>query len=81
MLQEANILTMNTLSDTTGCIDECVYDMCDIPGTHVPPELNRQVRALFAHRINEYIRFHAAAHRKDRSPLVDLGTYMDGYEE
>lgn len=81
MLQEAGILTMNTLSDTTGCIDECVYDMQVIPGAHVPLELNRQVRALFAHRIEEYIRFHAAAHRKDRSALVDLGTFMDGYEE
>ena len=81
MLQEANALTMNTLSDTTGCIDECVFDMRDIPGAHVPPELNRQVRALFERGIKEYIRFHSASHHKDRSPLIDLGTFMDGYAE
>ena len=81
MLREANALTMNTLSDTTGCIDECVYDMQEIPGAYVPPEINRQVRSQFERGIGEYIRFHAASHKKDRSPVVDLGTFMDGYEE
>lgn len=81
MLRESLPLTMNILSDTTGCIDECVEDMQTIPGTHVPPELNRQVRALFSRRIGEYIRFRAMSKQKDRSPLVDLGTFMDNYEE
>lgn len=81
MLQEAGPLTMDTLADTTGCIDECVYDMQAIPGAHVPPELNRQVRAQFSRGISEYIRWHTGAHKKDRSPLIDLGTFMQGYEE
>lgn len=82
MLQESGIpLTMNMLSDTTGCIDECVYDMQSIPGVHVPPELNRQVRSQFERRITEYIRFYRANHHTDRSPIVDFGTFMDGYEE
>lgn len=82
MLQESGItLTMNVLSDTTGCIDECVEDMQSIPGAHVPPEINRQVRAQFEHRIREYVRFHGAAKKVDHSPLVDLGTFMDFYEE
>lgn len=74
-------LTMNVLSDTTGCIDECVYDMAAIPGTHVPAELNRRVRDQFAPRLMEYVRFNRAAHKPDTSPRVDLGTFMDGYEE
>lgn len=82
MLQESGVpLTMNMLSDTTGCIDECVYDMQTIPGAHVPADLNRRVRDLFSRGITEYIRFHVAAHRVDRSQTIDLGTYMHGYEE
>lgn len=82
ILQESGFpLTLNVLSDTVSCIDECVEDMRRIPGAHVPPEMNRQVKTLFARSINEYVRFHCASHRQDRSPLVDLGTFMDGYEE
>lgn len=82
LLQESGLpLTMNVLSDTTGCVDECVYDMRLIPGAHVPAALNRQVRAQFEKGINEYIRFHGAASTKDHSPLIDLGTFMEGYEE
>lgn len=79
MLQNANVLTMNALADTTGCIDECVYDMQQIPGAHVDPALNRQVRDLFARGIDEYIKFHSKG--LDRSPALDMGTFMDGYEE
>ena len=82
MLQASGLpLTMNMLSDTTGCIDECVYDMRELPGVRVPADLNRQVRDLFARGIGEYIRFHRASKKKDTSPLIDLGTFMDGYEE
>ena len=81
MIQEAFPLTMNILSDTTGCIDECVEDMAEIPGAHVPPEMNRAVREQFSRGIGEYIRFHSAAKKVDHSPLVDLGTFMDNYEE
>jgi hypothetical protein len=52
-----------------------------IPGVHVPPALNRQVRDLFAPGIREYIRFHRASKKADTSPLINLGTFMDGYEE
>lgn len=74
-------LTMNVLSDTTGCIDECVYDMRQLPGARVPADLNRRVRDQFARGIGEYIRFNRASKKADTSPLVDLGTFMDGYEE
>lgn len=82
MIQESGIsLTMNVLSDTTGCIDECVEDMQSIPGAHVPAEMNRAVRKLFERRIGEYIRFHSVSEKVDKSPVVDLGTYMENYEE
>ena len=82
MLQESGVpLTMNMLADTTGCIDECVEDMRSIPGVRVPADLNRRVRDQFARGIGEYIRFHRASKKQDASPLIDLGTFMDYYEE
>ena len=82
LIQESGMpLTMSALANTTGCSDECVEDMQQIPGVHIPAEMNRQVKKLFARGINEYIRFHVSSPMVDRSPLIDLGTYMDYYEE
>lgn len=82
LLQHSGMpFTMNVLANATGCSDECVDDMRSIPGAHVDPDLNRRVRDLFAPHIKEYIDFHRAAKKRDRSPLVDLGTFMDFYEE
>ena len=77
-LQNAFPLTMNVLTATTGCSDECVDELRMIPGAHVPAELNREVDRLFSRGIDEYIRFHRAA-KSDRSQVLDLGTYMDNY--
>jgi len=80
MLREAFPLTINVLTDTTGCSDDCVDGLRQIPGTHVDPALNREVRKLFSKGIREYIRFHREQ-REDRSHVLDLGAYMEGYEE
>ena len=74
-------LTMNVLAATTGCSDECVDEMQRIPGAHVPAELNRAVRDQFAPRLKEYIDFYRASPKVDRSAVVDLGAFMDNYEE
>jgi len=81
MLRSALPLTMNILTDTTGCSDDCVSDLQKIPGVNVPKELNREVKNLFSRGISEYIQFCKASAKADRSPLVDFGTYMDFYEE
>lgn len=73
--------TMNVLTNTTGCSDECVDELQTIPGTHVSPELNAQVRDLFAPHIMEFINFHRSSPKVDNSHLLDFGTFMDGYEE
>ena len=80
-LQQEIPLTMNVLTATTGCSDECVDELRTIPGVHVAPELNRKVKDLFARGIGEYIRFYKAAKKQDHTPLIDFGTYMDNYEE
>ena len=81
MLQESLPVTMNVLTATTGCSDECVEELRLIPGAHVPPELNREVKALFSRGIKEYIKFKKAAQKEDRSQIIDFGTFMDNYEE
>ena len=82
LLQESGApLTMSVLTQTVGCSEDCVDDIRKIPGVRVPADLNLQVRNLFARSIREYIRFHAASPIPDRSPVLDLGTYMDLYEE
>lgn len=81
MLREAVPLTMNVLTATTGCSDECVDEMRDIPGAHVAPEINRKVKELFARGITEYISFYKAAQKQDKTPVIDFGSFMEGYEE
>ena len=73
--------TLNVLTNTTGCADECVQEMQSIPGAHVPAELNARVRDLFVPHLREYVDFYYASHKHDNSPLLDLGTFMDNYEE
>ena len=82
MLQQSGMpLTATVLADTTSCSLECAEDMQRIPGVHVPKELNRQVKERFAAGINDYIRFHRASQNTDNSQLIDLGHFMDFYEE
>ena len=82
MIQESGLpLTLNVLAHTTGCSEDCVDEIQQIPGVHVAPDLNKAVRELFAPHIEEYIRFHKSAPKQDKSPLIDFGTYMDFYEE
>lgn len=81
MLRESIPLTMNVLTATTGCSDECVEEMREIPGVNVPADLNKKVRDLFSRGISEYIHFYQASPKHDRSPVIDLGNFMDGYIE
>ena len=82
MIQQSGLpFTANVLVHTTGCSNDCVEEIKEIPGVHIPSELNRKVREQFAPRIEEYIRFHKAAPKKDNSPIISFGEYMDYYEE
>lgn len=81
MLRESIPLTMNVLTDTTGCSDDCVEELRNIPGVRVPKEINREVKNLFSRGIAEYVRFNKASEKPDNSHLIDFGTYMDYYEE
>ena len=81
-LQKSGLpLTMNVLSAVTGCSDECVDELQTLPGVRVSPSLNARVRDLFAPHLTEYVKFSWSSPKIDRSPVVDFGTFMDGYEE
>jgi Zn-dependent peptidase ImmA (M78 family) len=82
MIQQSGLpLTLNVLVHTTGCSSDCVEEIQHIPGVQVAPDLNRKVKELFAPHIQEYIRFHQSAPKQDNSPVIDFGSYMNGYEE
>ena len=81
MLEDAFPVTMNVLTDTTGCSDDCIDEIRELPGVSVSKMLNKDVRDLFSRGIDEYIRFHKASIKEDRSPVVDFGSFMNGYEE
>lgn len=81
-LQDCGItLTAEMVGNITGCYERCLRGMAKTPGVHVPPTLNRAVRAQFDDYAREFARYQLALYADDDSPVVDFGTYMDGYEE
>lgn len=82
LLQESDIrITLDVLAETTGCSSDCVEGLQAIPGVHVPKEINQQVKKQFENEILEYVRFRSASHKKDTSPEIDFGSFMDNYED
>ena len=81
ILQRSGPVTLNMLVETTGCSESCVEEMRTIPSASVPAELNREVEALYAPRMREYIEYHRGHIAADHSPVIDFGSYMTGYEE
>ena len=73
--------TTEVLGNLTGCNDFCMNCMRRLPAVSVPAELNRAVREQMMPYILNYFYFQRYATHKDGSPLADLGSYMDGYEE
>ena len=81
-IQESGIkITTEVLGNTTGCYERCLIGMRKEPATHVPAELNRQVREQFADYIAEFLDFQSYLSQEDDSMIANFGTFMDGYEE
>ena len=74
-------LTIESFGCITGCYGRCQNFIRKLPGTHVPAELNRKVKAQFADYTQNWISYQQILVKKDSSPFADFGTYMDGYEE
>ena len=81
-LQESEYpLTVETLGNVTGCFGGCLSRMSQLPGAHVPADLNRAIKAQFAEHMKDFLRYQPVLSKEDRSPLAEFGTYMDNYEE
>ncbi len=74
-------ITVEVLGNTTGCYERCLIGMRRTPPTHVPAELNRQIREQFFDYIQDFLDFQAYLSQEDDSMIANFGTFMDGYEE
>ena len=74
-------LNMHTLCDITGCDDRCVDAMQNIPATFVPSELNRLIKEQFGDYVRNCVDYYDIIKAEDNLPIVDFGTFMDGYRE
>ena len=81
-VQAAGIpLTVDMIGNMTGCYERCQSFIREMPGVHVPAALNSLVRDQFADYTSNLIAYRSIIADRDTSPLADLGTYMDNYEE
>ena len=81
-LQESGIkITVEVLGNITGCFEHCLMCMQGTPATHVPPDLNREIRDQFAEYVSEFLDFQSYLGKSDKSMIANFGTFMDGYEE
>ena len=74
-------LTEDMLANLTGVFDQTLISIRHVPGTSVPPGLNRFVRGQFLPFILNFLDYYRTVMPKDGSALADLGTFMDGYKE
>lgn len=82
MVQDSGLpITVELFGNMTGCYEHCLGCIMNLPGTNVPEELNRQIRDQFADYANNFLNFQKILSIKDKSRLVDFGTYMDNYKE
>jgi len=82
LIQASNMrLSVEMLGSVTGCYDHCLSCIRELPATHVPADLNRQIRDNFMPYMINFFNFQRIARHTDGSALADLGSYMDGYEE
>ena len=81
-VQQTDIrFTVEVLGNMTGCYEQCLSGMRDLPGVHVPAELNRKVRDQFKSCLNDFLDLQSVLSKNENSALADFGSYMDNYEE
>ena len=79
--ESGTAITTEVLGNTTGCYERCLIGMRRTPATHVDPALNRQVKALFAEYLEDFLDFQQYLSQDDESMIANFGTYMEGYED
>lgn len=74
-------ITNVVINNLTGCNDQCLSCIRQLPPVRVPAELNRAVRNQFMPYILNFFTYQRVVMEADGSALADFGTYMQGYEE
>lgn len=81
-VQDSGInMTIEVLGNLTGCYERCLSGIRKTPGVSIPADLNRAVKANFADYIDNFIEFQKIISGDDDSPIVDFGSFMEGYQE
>lgn len=65
-----------------GCTPQCLERITQAPGAHVDKRLNRKIRELFIGYLDYLLDSDLIVREPDETNhIVDLGKFMDGYEE
>lgn len=81
IMEKGHRVTFEMLGNMTGCYERCLMGMQGTPAAHVPPELNRKIKAQFREYVDEFLDFQSFLALEDRSMIANFGTFLDGYEE
>ena len=80
---QASCLRVSTdlVANLTGMFDQSIVAMRRIPGTDVPPKLNRFVRNQIMPFVLNFFEFYQNTMPLDGSAIADFGSFMEGYLE
>lgn len=82
MLQESEYpLTVEMLSNVTGCNLQCAERMRKLPAVNVPADLNKKIRDKFSTGLKDLFRYQDILLPSGNTDIINLGTFMDGYIE
>lgn len=75
------VITSDLIVNLTGCSHYVVSFMRKFPPVHVPAELNRKVKEQFSKYVSDICAVYPVLLGEDAPVPLDLGSYMEGYEE
>ena len=81
-IQEKGIrITKEVAGSVSGLHERYLSWVKNEPGVYILPELNRAVRDHFSDYVDNFVEFQKYLSIEDNTPPVELGAYMDNYEE
>ena len=73
--------TEGNIGRAMGCFQPCLETIKNTPGIRISGDLNIILKEQFSDYVNNYIEMQETFALIDNSPIADLGTYLDNYEE
>ena len=83
MLLRRNIPLLDVnLHNVVGCTPQCIERMRHAPESHVAKKINRKIREQFVEFVDYLMDTHTLVMEpSENAHIVDLGHFMDGYED